>query len=433
MRSIVCVLIFLFSTQLFAVKTSDIVNEAKSSFLKDDHFQSARLYTLAFEKFSKLMEVDDVENYVVSQSILMSEPNFIKFCTSSQKLVDRAAEFSFYCGKAFVQKGMPTEALKFLDAVPSSFHRLEFHLVKSTAYLYSSKSQFCIDEIKKAQDKVSDNTSQHFRDLINVTEARCLVEAQRYAQALQRFQNIRVNSDFYLETLEEQAWVQFKMRNLASSRELLGIIISNIASQSKSDNFAFSDTYFRVRYLQGYIDLIAQSTERSKQIFTAINQEILKYKTNVLRRMQIATKMAKFIGSVNSKADLESNKYAALFNFRKFTKTWGLPRQLDEADTALKFLIALNIEIARAKTSSLPASYIASVENVKTVHVAYVSEIFKEQFNEAKRTIESIQFKSNMGQIENIWAERTEGKRTIAEAIDAYLKEVTSVEEYLGR
>ncbi len=422
-------IIFLICTSAHALKLSDLVIDAKSAFLRDDHFQSARLYSLAINQKQESVETEDIENYIVSQSILLSESEFVSFCESMSR-DKKGIEFRFYCAKTLIAKGFGGEGLKFLENIPTSFHRLEYHLIRATGFLLSGKSNFCADEIAKAQKKVTENTSQHFKDLLNVTEARCYVDQQRFELALQKFQNIRVNSEFYLSTLEEQAWVQFKMRNLGSSRELLNIIISDITSQNQA-LLDRTDVYFRVKYLLGYIDLISQNPERSRSTFDSINQEIRKYRDTALRRAQVAAKVTKAIQDASTKQLIEDSK--PYIEFRKFVKIWNQSHQLNEVDEAIRFLVALNQEQVRVKKIISDTSYTAQLVRLKNKHIEYLSEVFKEQFNEAKRTIDSIQFKSSMGQIENVWAQRTEGKRTIAEALDSYNRELGGVEEYLGK
>lgn len=428
MRFHVMLLFLLISFTAYAGEWNAYINDARSSFLREDHLHAARLFESVLENQPNLLEAEDIEKYLISKSLLLPLDNFISLCKQRVSSGYKQVEFNFYCAKNLIDQNIGSEAVAFLDAVPANYHRLEFHLLKASAFLMQGKSTFCIEEIKNAQKKITANTSLHFKDLIQVTEARCLVDMQKYDEALVKFQNVQVESDFYLSTLEEQAWVQFKRRNLKASRDILNIIHLKVSSL-QSTNSIYDDMFFRVKYLQGYIDLITNNSESAKIIFQKITNDILKYKKENLRTLQVAFGLVKSLDSIKSKADFQNKKlYQKFFNR---TIGWISQALVSEADRGLRVLIALNLELNRKEF--LSTEYVQKIEELKRKHMNYLADVYKESFNDYKRSLDSIHFKSNMGQIENIWAQRTEGKRTIAEALDAYNKDLSGVEEYLER
>jgi len=79
------------------------------------------------------------------------------------------------------------------------------------------------------------------------------------------------------------------------------------------------------------------------------------------------------------------------------------------------------------------SAYLSKLKAIQRLQARVVYEEMVQSMGQAKRNIDSIEFKANMGQVENFWAARTEGKRTLAEVLDTYKKEVTHVEDYLGK
>ena len=108
---------------------------------------------------------------------------------------------------------------------------------------------------------------------------------------------------------------------------------------------------------------------------------------------------------------------------------------LFEFDKNLKLLISLNIEIKNLESNLNPElkSYQASIIKLQEKQSKLVVYNIQNYMVNSQRGLDSILFKANMGQVENIWAERTEGKRTLAEVLDTYRSEVNQVEGYLAK
>lgn len=407
--------------------------------MRGDLFSSNRFYTLAYEKSPKALDIKDIENIVVTKSILLPVKEFVKFCKDEAGITRQDPKFkvetSFYCAKALIHDEHYVEAVEFIERIPKNYHRLEYHFLKASLLLKLNKTPQCLEEMKIAQGKVTENTSLHFRDLIEVIHARCLLAEGRYAEAVSRFQALSASSNFYLTTLEEQSWAHFKARNLTSSRDILKILISYFTGQDIKNQIFGADVYFRTKYLQAYIELISENREKARDGFTELREEIRKFKKDNFAKLKILENTKQNLLQLKSYSQLLNPQYAFISKFRNDVDTWTTVTELKKIDKNIKFMIALNAEVEtlRKLKGDVLLGYLTKVRRLQSHQADYLVAMMNLQLQEAKRNIDSLEFKSNMGQVENYWANRTEGKRTLAEVLDAYKAEVMHVEDYLGK
>lgn len=442
MRSLVLFFIFI-SFQAFAApkefKASEILVEAESAFMRGDLLSANRFYALAYEKAPQSLDVKDIENVIVAKSITLPLKDFVKYCKDESGLTSQSGKFkvesSFYCAKTLVHGENYVEALDFVDRIPKSYQRLEYHFIRASLFLKLNKTPQCLEEMKIAETKVTENTSLHFRDLIQVIHARCLLAEGSYAKAVNKFQTLSGSSDFYLTTLEEQAWAHFKTRNLTSSRDILKLLVSYFTGQDIKDQIFGADVYFRTKYLQAYIELISQNREKSRELFIGLKNEIQKFKKENFAKNIVPKDTGIKLLKIKSYSQMLNKDYDFIAKFRKYMTTWSSVNELKNFDNAVRYLVALNVEIEtvqKLKNSEFN-SYLETLKKSQRLQANYILAAITQQLKESKRNIDSLEFKANMGQVENFWADRTEGKRTLAEVLDAYKREVTHVEDYLGR
>jgi tetratricopeptide (TPR) repeat protein len=432
------ILIFLYSFTSQAAaefKVSEVLVEAESSFMRGDLFNANRFYGLAYEKAPKALDAKDIENIVVTKSITLSPKEFLSYCKNEAINGKFKVESQFYCAKSLIHSGNYIDAIDFIEKIPKEYQRLEYSFLKASLYLKLNKTPLCLEEMKTAQKKVTENTSLHFRDLIQVIHARCLLAEGRYSEALNKFQTLSVNSDFYLTTLEEQAWAQFKTRNLVSSRDIIKILISYFTGQDVKDQIFGADLYFRIKYLQAYIELISQNRDKSQQLFADLKLEIQRFRKENLSKVIIPSDTAKKLSRLKSYAQLLSKDYAYIAKFRSFMNTWSTVGENKGVDDELRYLIAINSEMdtVRKLKSRTFSHYYKRLRVTQKLQIRMLIASMEQALKESKRNIDSLEFKANMGQIENFWAARTEGKRTLSEVLDAYKREVTLVEDHLGK
>lgn len=441
MRSLVLVLL-LVSFQAFAAKdykASEVLVEAESSFMRGDLLNASRFYELAYSKTPKALDVKDVENIIITKSITLPFKEFLNYCKKESGLSSTTGklkiESSFYCAKSLIHGEHYVEAIDFIDRIPKSHQRLEYHFLRATLFLKLNKTPQCLEEMSAAQTKVTDNTSLHFRDLIQVIHARCLLAEGRFADAVNKFQTLSVNSDFYLTTLEEQAWAHFKARNLTSSRDILKILVSYFTGQDIKNQIFGADVYFRTKYLQAYIELISQNRQKSQDLFISLKSEIQKFKKDNFAKVAIPKDTEAKLLKLKSYSQLLTKDYTFISKFRDYMNNWSSVSDLKAYDNNVRYLTAINIEldtIQKLKSAEL-SLYVSQLRRTQKLQVELILAGMDQQLKQSKRNIDSIEFKANMGQVENFWADRTEGKRTLAEVLDSYKREVTHVEDYLGK
>lgn len=416
-------------------KVSEVLVAAESSFMRGDLLNANRFYALAYEKAPQALEAKDIENMVVTKYIILPENDFLSYCKNEAQNGKFKVESRFYCAKAMIHDEDYVDAIDYIEKIPKEYQRLEYHFLKATMYLKLNKTAQCLEEMKTAEGKVTNNTSLHFRDLIQVIHARCLLAEGRYAEALNKFQTLSVNSDFYLTTLEEQAWAHFKARNLVSSRDILRILISYFTGQDIKNQIFGADVYFRTKYLQAYIELISENREKSQQLFSDLKTEIQRFKKENLFKEKVPKDIEAKLMRLKSYSQLLSKDYNFIASFRNFLNVWTAPEEFKGLDSEIRYLIAINseIETVRNLRDRSFSDYYRKLKRTQKLQIDLVLASMKQHLRESKRNIDSLEFKANMGQVENFWAARTEGKRTLSEVLESYKREVTTVEDYLGK
>src|SRR5690606_24622251 len=181
------------------------------------------------------------------------------------------------------------------------------------------------------QEKVTDNTSLHFRDLIHVIHARCYLAEGRYKEAVNNFQTLSVNSDFYISTLEEQAWAHFKTRNLVAARDVLKILVAHFTGKAVQNQVFGAPVYFRAKYLEAYIELISQNREKSQNLFARLKTEVQEFKKTNLKT-KIPTDLSAKLSKLRSYSQLLTADYIYIEEFRKHMGAWASAFDVKELD-----------------------------------------------------------------------------------------------------
>ena len=89
----------------------------------------------------------------------------------------------------------------------------------------------------------------------------------RLDDAVRKYQSVDGKSQFYIDALEETAWVFFKMRRFESSQVLLDVLIGNYESAQRLGNQKVSDsTYYRARYLKAYLGFDGEANRIAQQL-----------------------------------------------------------------------------------------------------------------------------------------------------------------------
>ncbi len=422
------------SDKEYDLHSSKVLVEAESAFMRGDFFGSFRLYDLVYKNTPKALDAKHIENIVVTRQVTLPYKDFLGYCKRESNSGPYKVEMRFYCAKSLIHMDKYVDAVDFIEKIPEDYHRLEYHFLKASLYLKLSKPSLCINEMKTAQKKVTDNTSLHFRDLIHVIHARCYLAEGRYSEAVNNFQTLSVNSDFYISTLEEQAWALFKTRNLISARGVLKILISHFTSRSVHNQVFGAPVYFRAKYLEAYIELISQNREKSQELFAKLKTEVQEFKKTNLKTKIPADLSAK-LSKLRSYSQLLNEDYAFIGEFRKHMSAWAPASDVKALDDNLKYIMALNTEISTVRRLKSPElrSYLAQVIKTQRAQKELVLATIEKQISDSKRSIDAVEFKANMGEIENFWAVRTEGKRTLSEVLESYKREITHVEDYLGK
>ncbi len=427
MRKLIIVALFF---SVHAVGQESLVNDAQSSFLKGELFNALRYYSYATDQKISL-SYTDISNYVTTKQILTSNVAFESFCKNLTGNSKQRSMFAIECGAQLIKSGKYEAALTVLDTVPSDFESVRVLVLKATASLSSSKRDQCLSYMEKAI-KISKITLED-SELRSVSQARCLLMISKFGDATKAFHGINARSPYYISSLEEQAWTHFKRRDLDSARELLNVLASVYESNQK--DFEIPDgSYFRSRYLSGYIELLTENSEKSKKILKQLSTDLVKYKTRHIFTDGDIRALFREIREVDNIAILRNKRFQSLGKIREFVFSWDRIGTVIRIDDGIRYIIALNKEIKQIGKAKIDmGSYKTALMKIRQGVLQDTAQVAYSGILNSQKTIESLLFKSNMGQLENFWAERTEGKRTLAEVIEDYKFGVMQVEDYLGK
>lgn len=413
----------------------EMLYDAQSSFLKGDLFSSYRYYLIIVDKKPYALTNVDINNLVSAAHIVVSSKEFEKFCkdlTNVPKLKDMA---SFQCGKTLMKIGKYEEAQKYFNQVSEKFLTYEVAILKNSNIMNYSQRQQCLNEIEKYNfTKLSPDEIQ----LKTVTEARCKLLLSKYAESIQSFNQLSTRMSYYLFSLEEQAWAQFKRRDLESTKELITalLVIYESKSNSKYQTEITDGTYFETRYLKAYVELLNKNMDKSKKLLTELYNDLKKYKLENKFNADNVKTTIKLIMDVDSVPKLQSKQYTSLGLVRNHVASWATVDYSAKLDERLRFLIAINKEIKRIRgiqNDTVLSGYMNLLLKLKKDAIQTTAQTMYAGVKAAERAIESLQFKANMGQLENYWAQQTEGKRTLADVIEDYKYGIMQVEDYLGK
>lgn len=422
------IIVILFSFSVNAQES--VINDAQSSFLKGELFNALRFYSRALEQKIQLSRFD-IANFITTKQILSSSQVFESFCKNPPE--KSGPYFAFECGGQLIKAGKFEDALAVLNTVPESVENADLLVLKATASLNSSKKDQCLGYMERAF-KLS-KLSLTEQELKSISGARCMLMVSKYNEAIRAFHGINSKSPYYLSSLEEQAWTHFKRRDLESARELLSVLSAVYESQKKTLAIA-DDSYFKSRYLAGYIELLSGNTEKSKKILRQLSSDIEKYKGGFQISDNHIRTLFKQIREVDNVSKLQEKQFRLLSKIRNLVFSWDRLATLIQIDDGIRYVIAINKElkqIEKLKIASNLPNYKNSLMRLRQAVVQSVAQAAYHGVLSSQKTIESLLFKSNMGQLENVWAERTEGKRTLAEVIEDYKYGVMQVEDYLGK
>jgi hypothetical protein len=170
-------------------------------------------------------------------------------------------------------------------------------------------------------------------------------------------------------------------------------------------------------------------------MFSSLKDEIQKFRKDNLSKMKMPPDTEKKLLRLTSYTQLLSKDYAYISDFRNFMNTWSTTRESKNVDNQIRYMMAINTELVTARNlkSHALTGYLKKLKRTQRLQSRMLIASMNRYLKDSKRNIDSMEFKANMGQVENFWASRTEGKRTLSDVLDAYKKEVTLVEDYLGK
>ncbi len=428
--------VFVISSISHAQNSDEVLFDAQSSFLKGELFSSYRLYLTIIDKNPQKLKSSDVENFVSTAQVINTIGEFEDACKRLESISNLKDAAAFSCGKVFMKLGKYEDAQKYFNSIANNYLPFDVSIFKITNDLNHSERQNCLTDSANL-DKLKSLSTEN-QELKTITQARCKLALSKYAESIRVLHELNPSSAYYLSSLQEQAWSQFKKRDLESSKELINVLMSIYESKNKQviQSAIPDNLYYESKYLRAYIDLIMQNSEKSKKRLAELFQELKRYKTKNTYNDQSVLQVIKLIHDVDSIPKLQAKQYSLLGKVRNYIASWAANDSTARVDDQVRFLVAVNKEISRVqviKNVEFVDQYILRLQKLKKAAIQTTAQTIYAGVKNAERSIESLSFKANMGQLENYWADQTEGKRSLADVIDDYKFGIMQVEDYLGK
>jgi hypothetical protein len=218
---------------------------------------------------------------------------------------------------------------------------------------------------------------------------------------------------------------------------LIDIVQTNyVAGQSKSVKYKISaSTYFNLKYLRAYIALLQNRNDIAEKEFLALKKEYSEYfKAN---RPSMGKESPEKILLTGSKkwTDLKSLP-PALTNYVEGLTQWLSPEGLYRIKSGLQYQIALGHETERLKKFQKfveEPGYIADVSALRLAHAQSIGKNLLAAAHLAEKNMDSLTLKTELGRLEIVWLNRTQGIRSMDEVLENYKSQTRAAEEYLDK
>ena len=423
-----------------ATTVRDLHNDAAANIFYGDFFKAYRDFNFLEEakplQFGKL----GLEGYLQTIFVISSEKFQIAECERFGGSPDHEIKqkSSYLCGLHFVENKKVDRAEKFLSALgQDSKLYWPAQILRATAKIVSNAPLKATLLLKN--EHIESFAKLGLVDEFHLTRARAFTAAAQYEDALKEYQIIGGESPFYIESLEETAWIFFKRRRLESAQVLLDVIIGHYESAQRLGNEqkVTTNAYYRARYLKAYMSLIEQRAEGAASEFADLKDEY-EITLDELRQSLNSTEPLELIKNENQKwTDIKNfpDKLAAQMDL---ISEWLGADNKKSIESDIFFQMALRREIDRIKnnpgvTEKDNPAYLKTLETLQEKTWGIFASQYKFTMKKVERELNTLKVKAELGKMEIVWRKRAEGARSLDEVVDSYRQEAKAVDEFMGQ
>jgi hypothetical protein len=407
--------------------------EMKVSEALSDHYRAYRLGLVMRSKSPDEFAKTGVIPFLESFGQIATVQDIDKQCEKLSSTNSLLAKSLVYltCGRVMLEVFDLGRAQKYFEKIhPKSPHAVVGSVYLSSLYLGRGDGERCIGILTNDLRKRIKNPA--LRDLYHMTRARCFLEVNKFDQAVLEYQLISPTSQYYYDSLEETAWAQFRTRRLESARTLLDVIITTYETGLGQNRSVSPAMYFRIRYLQAYIELIENNVQKATGQFEALEQAISVYIKPKIEQLAKARDIAKKIASENSKwIDMKAMP-EDVRTFLETSSDWTDSASRKRIERLIGLQFSLTRELARLQSEKDFSGYVAAVRSLEITNAKNLEAELVSAARATAKAMRVLKIKSDLGRIEIKWVERTQGVRSIDELLESYKGEVDEVEDHFN-
>jgi hypothetical protein len=433
------IILILYSSTSMALtaSVSNFVVNADASLNSNDTIQSYRSFVILEQVKPKQFYKLGLEGYLKSLFIIGTESLIQSECDRFSKLLDKSvsAKARYLCGLEYTEEKNPGVAANYLLAIDltSTFY-WPAQILLSTDDLLKDQAVSALNRLVSLDAKIYKKFK--LEDLFYLTRARSLLTLNKFSEALRDYQFISSSSPYYVDALQEMAFVFYKQKNFNAAYTLIDVIKTefeqNLSGRSKL--IIPSAMYLQVRYLEAYSKLVDSDLEHALTEFEELKNEVKQFES------------AK--GS-----DRDANLLANLI--RKNGNSWSderdFPLPLEAQLLSYSYLLAPGeqrkikrlIQLYLAYTHELThvehldsthddknlGSYKADLQNLGTSVIEQIRLEFLKDNESSTQALNSVGLKARLGKLEVATIQRAHGVKSLDDVIQDYLLSIRQMDE----
>lgn len=429
---------------LFVLSGSPVWSAPKLSVAKremetGDFFSAYRILTKIKNSKPKTFTKKALEPYLETLFVLGSTKKIKRECNSLiASSGSKRGTVAYLCGLHFLESRMPQSADRFFARVP-----VNEKLFYPTSILRASVD-LLLNDPKQAGERLKGKNEKEYEalglgEVFTITNARVLVAKNEFDKALREYQKLSSTSNYYLQALEETAWVFYKLRRFESSKEIVDIITAQYHGQnSRSATLDVPPSlYYRLRYLRAYIALVQKQGDEAVAEFIDLRKDFDYFFKRTQKQLKPEKALKLLAKNSGAWADIKGLPRFVRDQLQQL-ENWSGPAAVSKLLNGIKYRMALGHELRRTK------NHRGAIQKVWRGYPRLIKKLSQSQWKDLRKTydlevsrlaqkINTLSLKAEMGRLEVIWLGRAQGARTVDEIISGYNSQVEFISDYFEK
>ncbi len=440
-RALLFITIFsiLFETNSYAQNSPLIESyllDAVGSTQQADYYRAIKILHFVRLKDPKYFYEKGLTSFIESAGQLYSRELFHKLCTLFTKKAPTLYRSSmrYQCGRFSFGQQEYKKSIAYLQGIKKKSKEFYYaQILIASNHLGLENPEACIDILKNTEKE--NYKMKELYDLFLLTKARCNIKKMDYEKAIENYQIITSDSEYYFTGLEEISWVYFKLRDRQNSEKLLNVIASSFESIDESTDIEeLSITpaeYFRSKYLRAYLDIVLVQSSTLNKRFILLEEEVKKFQAKEFPKRKLIKKSFKELEDSYLNYESLSTLTSATGQILFAINDWADSYQSQNLENSLRWHIALQNEITRFDQPK-NIKYITSLKKLRSYNFSLLKNYLATYYDFAYRLVGTLGVKSLAANKELEWIRKTKGIRSLDEATSQFKSNERRLAEALG-